>query len=757
MSRPAPRSRFWFSKKSQKAKRKEDSVRRLMRVETLESRQVLAGSFGESHVAVLFTPTSTAADIAKATTMVAGSTPEKVVLHAAPASYGQLYRFAIRPGLAMTDALAALKSDSHVKLAERDEMLHKAAVSNDTHYLNGNLWGMYSTTAPPSLPGQPTNTFGTQADTVWNNGNTGSSSVVVGVIDEGIDLNHPDLAANIWTNPGEVANNGVDDDNNGFIDDIHGWDFDNDDNTIFDGQVVGDDIDAHGTHVSGTIGGKGGNGLGVAGINWDVKIISAKFLGEFGGTTVNAIRAVDYLTALKNKGINLVASNNSWGGGAFSQLLLDAIGRNADSKMLFIAAAGNFAIDNDLNGVYPTNYDTSSVTADGFDSVISVAAINNLGQLAWFSDWGAANVDIGAPGEAIYSTTPFNTYSSYDGTSMAAPHVTGAAALYYSMNPTATKQQIKAAILGSGVLTPTASLTGKVSTGGRLNLTKLQAAPPPALAQISVGDATIVEGDNGFSYVTLPLSLDKVSTLQSKISFSTANGTALSGSDYVTTTGTVTIAPGQRTGTIRIPIYGDTLIEPNEIFTVNLSNPVNISIADGVGQVTINNDDYATKVLVSDLQRLEGNTGYSLFVFNVNLTQPSASNVVVKLYTPEGTAKDGMDFIGIPALLPVTVTFTPGQTAKTVTVQGIGETLYEPDENFYLEIMSATNAQIQKARGTAIILNDDAGTPGQPPGGGLPGSSPIDSGGLDGFGAAMYYSSLGQTSTNPPATTTKKK
>ncbi len=754
MSRPAPRPRSWFSKKPQVTKRKEDAVRRMMRVETLETRCVLAGS-SSNHVMVLFTPASTAADIAAVTSSVSATNVQKITLRTAPADYGQLVRFDLGGSFTLENGLTKLRTDSHVKIAEADAEVKPTLVSNDPHYLNGSLWGMNS--SPAAGPGLPVNQFGTQADTVWAGGNVGSSTVVVGVIDTGIDISHPDLAANIWVNPGETPNNGVDDDGNGYIDDVNGWDFAADNKSVFDGVTPGDGIDDHGTHVAGTIGGVGNNGVGVAGVNWNVKIISGKFLAPSGSTT-NAIRAVDYMTDLKkNRGINLVATNNSWGGGGFSQLLLDAIGRLANADVLFLAAAGNANNDNDGLPFYPSNYDTSSVTTSGFDSVISVAAIDSTGNRASFSSYGATTVDLAAPGVTIRSTTPFNTYSDFDGTSMATPHVTGGAALYKAANPTATAAQIKDVLLGSAIQTPTASVNGRVVTNGRLNLTKLTAVPPPPATGISIADATIVEGDNGFSYVKLTVSLAAASTKVSKVNFATANGTALAGSDYVTTSGTVTIPQGQRTATIQIPVYGDTAIEPNEAFFVNLTNPVNVSITDNQALVTINNDDFATKVLVSDLQRLEGNTGYSLFVFNVNLTQPSASNVVVKVYTPEGTAKDGMDFIGIPALLPVTLTFTPGQTSKSVTVQGIGETLFEPDENFYLEIMSATNAQIQKARGTAIILNDDAGTPGQPPGGGPPGSAPIDSGGLDGFGAAMYFSSLGQTTTNPPAATTKKK
>jgi subtilisin family serine protease len=295
--------------------------------------------------------------------------------------------------------------------------------------------------------------------------------VYVGIVDEGVMRTHPDLAANMWTNPWEIPGNGRDDDGNGFVDDVTGWDFDGNNNSTFDGN--GDD---HGTHVAGTIGAAGNNGVGVAGVNWHVTMIPAKFLGRRGGTTANAVKALDYLTNFKKKGINIVATNNSWGGGGFSQALLDAISRGGDAGILFVAAAGNGGSDgvgdnNDSVANYPSNYQCTS-SGKTWDCVIAVAAITSTGARASFSNFGALSVDIGAPGSAIYSTLPGKnntaTYGSYSGTSMATPHVTGAAALYAASHPAPTAQQIKSAILSSAV--PTASLAGKTLTGGRLNV-----------------------------------------------------------------------------------------------------------------------------------------------------------------------------------------------------------------------------------------------------------------------------------------------
>jgi subtilisin family serine protease len=277
------------------------------------------------------------------------------------------------------------------------------------------------------------------------------------VIDEGIQFTHPDLDANVWTNPFDPVN-GVDNDGNGYVDDVHGWDFTGNNNSVYDGGKSGNKDD-HGTHVTGTIGAEG-NGSGVVGVNWNVTYISAKFLGTSGGTTANAIKAVDYMTNLKTRhGLNVVATSNSWGGGGYSQGLRDAISRANASQILFIAAAGNSGVNTDTSPHYPSSYDLANV--------ISVAAISSSGGLASWSNYGLKSVDLGAPGVGIWSTTAFNKYSSYSGTSMATPHVTGAAALYASTHSGATAAQIKSAILTSVI--PTSSLAGKTVTGGRLD------------------------------------------------------------------------------------------------------------------------------------------------------------------------------------------------------------------------------------------------------------------------------------------------
>lgn len=365
-------------------------------------------------------------------------------------------------------AIEKLQDDPSVAFVEPNYLVHHKAESNDSSYVDGSLWGAYGDDLPLCGGSGTTNVYGSDVEEAWSRGFTGSRNVYVGIIDEGFQTDHPELRDNVWVNPFDTID-GIDNDKNGYVDDTHGWDFFNGDNSVFDA----DDGDAHGTHVAGTIGARGGNGVGIAGINWNVSLVSAKFLGTNGGFTSDAIDAVDYLRDLKQRhGINIVAINNSWGGGGYSSALHTAIIKAAKQGILFVVAAGNDGANNDLEPSYPANYSslvgTSVESPATYESVISVAAITRTGELASFSNFGAKSVDIGAPGAAIVSTIPDGGYTAYNGTSMAAPHVSGAVALYASAFPAAGASDIRTALLKNATMT--SSLIGKSAAGGRLNL-----------------------------------------------------------------------------------------------------------------------------------------------------------------------------------------------------------------------------------------------------------------------------------------------
>ncbi len=296
---------------------------------------------------------------------------------------------------------------------------------------------------------------------------TGDKSIVVAIIDTGVNYKHPDIAPNYWSNAGETgldekgndkATNGIDDDNNGYIDDVKGWDFVNNDNDPMDDN-------GHGTHCAGIIGAKGDNGVGVTGINWDVTVVGLKFInGKTGeGDTAGATAAVEYATKMR-----FPITSNSWGGPTEESteegpdILLEAIKANTEAGSLFVAAAGNDAGNNDSKLILPAGYE--------LDGILTVAATSILDKLSSYSNYGIRTVDLGAPGSSIYSTVLGSTYEYMSGTSMATPVVAGAAALLKAVHPNWTGAEIKAQLMRT--VDPISSLKTKVKSGGRLNLAR---------------------------------------------------------------------------------------------------------------------------------------------------------------------------------------------------------------------------------------------------------------------------------------------
>jgi len=371
----------------------------------------------------------------------------------------------------LAQTIQKIQQDPDVEYAEPNWILHKLGTNlgiknrsinisaphfpNDKYFRDGESWGMYGSNSFPDNP------FGTRASEVWFGLSTplNCSDVYIGIVDEGIMPTHPDLRESIWVNRNDPVD-GKDNDGNGYIDDRNGWDFYHNDRTIYHRNE-----DYHGTHIAGIIAAAGDNDIGIAGVCWKAKLISTKFLGPGGGTIANAIKAIDYLTDLKIRhGLNIVATNNSWGGGGYSQALVEAIQRAETQNILFIAAAGNDGADNDTNPFYPASYANANI--------ISVAALNSKGQLSSFSNYGYHSVDLAAPGEDIISAIPDYegkpAYGYYSGTSMATAFVTGAIALLAHKHKTSNAQRIKQAILKGAM--PTNNLYGMTTTGGRLDI-----------------------------------------------------------------------------------------------------------------------------------------------------------------------------------------------------------------------------------------------------------------------------------------------
>jgi thermitase len=310
----------------------------------------------------------------------------------------------------------------------------------------GELWGLKNTGSNDR--GGSRSEAGADIDAIAAWGITrGSKNVKIAVIDTGIDYNHPDLVDNIWTNEAEANGaEGVDDDGNGYVDDIHGYDFANNDGDPIDGH-------SHGTHCAGTIAGVH-NDIGVAGVMADATLVAVKFLSDAGsGSTEGAIKAVDYATKV---GVDLMS--NSWGGGGHSQALMDAIARARDAGIIFTAAAGNSSSNNDSRPHYPSNYQLSNV--------VSVAAHTAQNTLASFSCYGRTTVHIAAPGHNILSTTKNGGYDSYSGTSMATPHVSGALGLLLAQEGRMDHEEMRERLMATSV--PHAAYRGKTIRGGRL-------------------------------------------------------------------------------------------------------------------------------------------------------------------------------------------------------------------------------------------------------------------------------------------------
>jgi subtilisin family serine protease len=498
-----------------------------------------------------------------------------------------LYQVNLNPGVTVAQALAEYQSSPLVQMAEADAELTVSSTTTPNDPGFGNQWDMQ------------TGTHGINATTAWNTTNGSSNPVTVAVMDSGVDYNNTDLADNIWINQAEIptlsfapgtgltgsrysllesVNNGkpitfaelnnaadqglgkiTDVNGDGIIDagdilapmqtvtidgkvydtgkggwayngntqdgdtahpnDFIGWNFVNNTNNPFDDN-------GHGTHVSGTIGAVGNNGTGIAGVDWNVQIMPVKFLDSNGqGSVSDFIEGLNYSIQHGAK-----ITNNSWAGAPYSQALQDAVSTAQSAGQIFVAAAGNSGVNTDVNPNYPSNL--------GLNNVVSVAATDQNGNLASFSNYGATTVDLAAPGVGIYSTLPGNTYGYMSGTSMATPHVTGVMALVWSEHPTWNYTQVINQVLDT--VTKESSLSGKVATGGILNAAAAVGATSTAVPVQVLSVQPILSSNGTLTGVTIAFNSPmNVSTINSgSVTLTGPNGAIYSPTGAVAVAGT---------------------------------------------------------------------------------------------------------------------------------------------------------------------------------------------------------------------------
>ncbi|MEO3679860.1 S8 family serine peptidase [Rheinheimera sp. FR7-31] len=523
---------------------------------------------------------------------------------------GRIVKVQVPKGVDRDRLIKKLAAHAAVEVAEPDFPLKALATPNDPRF--GELWGLQNT-------GQSGGTAGADIKAVeaWDI-TTGSQDIIIGVIDTGMDYNHPDLIANRWVNPGNLPGS------------TYGY-------STLNAEQDPMDSDSHGTHVAGTIGASGDNGVGVVGVNWNVTLLPCQFLGPTGGSTAGAIECINYFTDLKlNHGVDIKATNNSWGGGGYSETLRAAIQSGGDAGILFIAASGNDGGNADSAPMYPAAYD--------LDVIVSVASTDRNDAMSGFSNYGLTSVDLGAPGSAILSTIPGGGYASYSGTSMASPHVAGAAALLWSINPDLSPLEMKAILMDSG--DTLAALEGKTVSGKRLNLVNAlaEADPTPSFKlSLTPRNQQITAGETA----QYTLDVGNIADWMGDVELSLSTQPALEGVSLSASTA----QPGQ-TLTLSAPTSADTpwgnyqfTITGTDAATGELVKSVNASLS--VLPQGLNDYDYSnsTPVAIPD-NNAEGissviNVPQNGVVFGtnvgVNITHTWQGDLIVKLRSPAGT------------------------------------------------------------------------------------------------------------------------
>jgi subtilisin family serine protease len=589
---------------------------------------------------------------------------------------GRWQRVKLPEGVSVDEALSVYAETPGVAAAQPNYIYGIDNAPNDPRF--SELYGMSKINAPAA----------------WDS-TTGSASVVVAVIDTGIKYTHEDLAANIWTNPGETgtdaqghdkATNGIDDDGDGFIDDVHGYDFDHNDPDPMDDN-------GHGTHCAGTIGAVGNNATGVVGVNWNVSMIAVKTHDSSGNSTsAKVVAAFNYVTLLRTRGVNVRVTSNSWGGApeapAYDQALSDALSSAAAADILNVFAAGNANTDTDAQPFYPASYKVANLVA--------VAASDQNDNRASFSNYGATSVDLAAPGVQILSTVSnASNYASLSGTSMAAPHVAGAAALLAAANPQLSAASLKATLLNSvDVLANWTSepSTGKrlTLTGGRLNVARaISNQTACAYALGSQGASFINESSSSFFNVNAQPNCDW--TARSNASWITIDSiTQPSGNGSVSFSVAPNTTTTQRTGTINVAGLTYTITQAGTPPSIQFS---------------------AATITAS-----ETNSSAQINVTRAGDTSVASSVVVRTIDDPrpvrcdDTTSAPNVAFARCDYATTVeTLSFAAGETQKSVAVPLVNDSFVEPNENVTLSLSNPSDATLgAQATTTLTITSDDA-------------------------------------------------
>jgi subtilisin-like proprotein convertase family protein len=654
-------------------------------VESLEQRLVLSAQYVQNHVLVGVDAgfLKVQEPVVRLDALVPGSNSRPL------GDYG-VFLMKLPNNVSVPNAIDMLKGKSGIRYAEPDWIGSWAATPNDPDYTR--MWGMRNT---GQIVNGTSGRFDADIDAnfAWDQ-TTGSKSVLVAIVDSGTDYAHPDLAANIYVNAGEIAGNGIDDDSNGYVDDVTGYDF-------ADGDADPMDFVGHGTHVTGTVGAVGDNGIGTMGVNWNVSILPCKIGNDFGGPIASAaIEAINYAVTM-----GATVSNHSYGINP-TQAFEDAIINAQANNHLLVVAAGNSSSNNDFLPAYPASYPE--------DNIIAVAATDQNDDLAWFSSYGATSVDIGAPGVNIWSTTPqagslfYNpNYDFSDGTSMASPMVAGAVALLRSLAPTVPYKDITTALYnGADKL---GSLNGRVATGARLNVNN--SLSQLLVASVSVSPASIAE-NAGPNAATITIRkqaapLDQPLTLNVIVSDPTeAVVRGLTGTS-------ITIPAFVRQITLPVDAIDDTLLDGTQTVVIDLQYQ-----GASVQLVTLDVTDYESVSVVATPDNVSENAGIgagTLTVTRSNTDVFAPARVVavgnrLRFYDKDGVQQGAS--ITVP--WPASIVRPTGQNVRDVTIMEDGRiAVFNGTSTVYISIYNSdlgtwTHQQINGATASAA----DTGTGG---------------------------------------------